>query len=78
MIYTSEVAYLMALWEVEERLQFIELDQIDHEDIQSRICSIDLTFNSTIEASPITEILFSMIVTECTSNIYLTSFIIYL
>jgi hypothetical protein len=75
--YTAETAYVVAVWEVGEQMQFIELDTVDREDIAGRICSLDLAFNASVESVPITEVLFTLVVTECSSNVYLSSFLIY-
>jgi hypothetical protein len=46
-VYSANIAVLLTIWEIQETLQFVELDQIDRQDIAGTICALELISNST-------------------------------
>lgn len=77
-VYSTKVAILLTMWEIEGSLELLELDVIDKEDISGDICTVELISNSTSPVTPITSILYGLFVTQCSSSLYYTSFSIYL
>lgn len=56
----------------------VELDRIDREDISGDICALEIISNETSSHDQLTSLLYGLVITQCTSELYYSSFSVYL